>query len=184
MRRTLNYLTLASVAIAIVASAHDAGAVGAAKAPKPPLVGRWTMNNNDTAAGVQEIVNGRFRVTKHHRDVVGMALTIGADAETACGTGKVQVKGKQPIHDAKGESIEGGSYNAWIVGKNRSGQDPVFAPIKVTLSRAGKTFKGGLEMNWRKPDGGGKKTPSAGVLSYAGPKAFGGCEIDFGYNRH
>jgi hypothetical protein len=173
-------LTMVVVPVGVLASA----AANHAKAPKPPKSGHWMLNNNEDEPGVMENSGGVFTVTAKHRDVKNLSVIIGPDAETACGTGTVRVLGKQAIRNIKGETDFGGTYDEWIVGKPHADAAPPYTPDKVKLHRAGKVFKGGLEMNFAGPTGGTKKKPSIGTITYKGPKKFGGsCSLNFGYNK-
>jgi hypothetical protein len=183
MLRSLAVCTL-SVTIAAgvpaVAAAHPGAS--AAKSPAAPSAGRWVVDANGATNDV-EATAGSFLVTdKHgHRGVGGLRVTIGPQAETACGTGTVRVLGKHKLYEAKGTVVAYDSkYDTWIVGThNGTG----IHPDKVTLSRAGKTFKGKLQIDFIGRRG-GKATNkkggiSAGTIDY-NSKTLGSCEFTFG----
>jgi hypothetical protein len=184
MRRLLLAAMLPLPLVLLLLGSVASASVGHAKSPKPPQSGHWVLNNNEDEPGVLENSGGSFTVTKGHRDVKGLTLIIGPDAETACGTGTLRVLGKQAIHELKGVDIAGDNFKEWIVGKAVIGGDPPYEPVKVMLRRAGKTFKGGLTLNFAAPRGGTKKHPSIGTISYKGLKIYGGsCSVNFGFNK-
>jgi len=184
MRRLLLAAVLALPLTLILVGPMASAGVSHSKSPRPPESGHWVLNNNEDEPGVMENSGGSFTVTKGHRDVSDLTVIIGPDAETACGTGTVRVLGKHAIHLLKGETISGTAFKEWIVGRAVTGGDPPFTTDKVNLRRAGKTFKGGLDMNFAGPRGGTKKRPSIGTITYRGPKNFGGsCSLNFGFNK-
>jgi hypothetical protein len=156
--RLVGATTVLGVALAPLAAATAAPSRPAAKTPPRP--------------GTE--LSGSFRVTSSHHGVRKVTTTIGPDAETACGTGTVSVIGKHKIFDAKGTDPEGDHYSIWAVGKNRSADDPVIQPIKVTLKLDGHRRKGHLEMAFVGSRGHTKAGDAAGLIVYGK-----GCELQF-----
>jgi hypothetical protein len=138
----------------------------AAKTPPRPAAGKWHVTGTE--------LSGSFRVTPSHRGVTHFKTTIGPDAETACGAGTVTVLGKHKIFDAKGTDPEGDRYSIWAVGRNRSDDDPVIQPIKVTVKLDGHRRKGHVEMAFVGARGHSKAGDAAGQIIYGK-----GCDLQF-----
>lgn len=176
MRRALPVIAALAIAALLPSAAFASQNVASKKTPKPPVVGHWKVNH--TATTDVEAAGGGFTVTHRHADVTKLSVKIGPDAETACGSGTINVIGKHRVFDAKGMS-EFGSYNEWVVGENEPNDDPVIQPEKVTLGRAGKHFHGRLDIVFSKPRGG---VTSGGDIVF-NTKKFGGCDLSFGIKK-
>jgi hypothetical protein len=175
MKRTLALIAALAIAALIPSAAVASQGVASKKAPKPPVVGHWKVIHS---ASVIEATGGGFTVTHRHAAVTGVSVTVGPDAETACGTGTINVIGKHRLYDAKG-SGQFGSYNVWVVGKNAPNDDPVIQPEKVTLGRAGRHFNGRLDIIFAKPRGG---LSSDGNIVFNN-KTFGSCQLTFNFKK-
>ena len=168
-----------------IGSGLTAQAAPSRKGPVAPLSGPWAVDQNGATTDVEASAGGFVITTGHHRFVKDLHVTIGPDAETACGTGNLRVIGKHAVYDAKGTLSEDGSkYNVWVVGThNGTG----IHGDKVMVARAGKTFKATVAMSFigRK---GGKATNKLGEISgghidYPNHTFGSGCELTFGYKH-
>jgi hypothetical protein len=146
-------------------SASAASSHPAAKAAIRPDVGKWRVTGTE--------LTGSVRVTAKHRAATGFTATIGPDADTACGIGKVTVRGKHKIIDAKGTDLEGDHYNDWVVGKNDPGTVVDVEPIKVTVTHDGHRQKGEFQLAFLNARGHSKQGDAAGEVIY------GTCELQF-----
>jgi hypothetical protein len=171
--RSLGLLALVPVAVTVALAAPSsaapapshAPAARASHAPVAPATGKWHITGD---------ITGAFRVTSKHRYAKSLHATIGADAETACGTGKVSVVGKHRIFDAKGDNSYG-HYSQWIVGRNVSSAIPTIQPEKVTVIHDGKRVKGKYDLAFVGRHGHNKNGNAFGEISYD----HGNCDLQF-----
>jgi hypothetical protein len=167
--RAASVLVVAALGLAPLAASAAAPAgvsVQHSKHPTPPDSGRWRVTGTDLA--------GAFRVARKHAAVSRFRGTIGPDAETACGTGRVTVVGTHKIIEMKGDS-EFGRYNFWGVGKNDPNADPVNQPERVTVIQNGHHRKGRFSISFVGAKGHSKQGDAAGVIDYHGTN----CELQF-----
>jgi hypothetical protein len=166
--RLLGAITVVTVGLAPLGAAAAAPSQPASKTP--PTVGKWKVTGTE--------LTGSFRVTAKHRAATGFTTTIGPDAETACGTGKVKVSGRHKIIDAKGTDAEDMHYNDWVVGKNEPGSVSDIAPIKVMVTHDGHRHKGTFQLGFLNARGHSKKGNAAGEISYGK-----GCFLQFDIHK-
>jgi hypothetical protein len=163
--RLVGAIAVVAVGLAPMAAAAAPGRP-ATKTPPRPLVGKWKVTGTE--------LTGSFRVTAKHRAATGFTTTIGPEAETACGTGRVKVSGRHKIIDAKGTDDEGTHYSEWVVGKNEPGSEADIAPIKVMVTHDGHRHKGTFQLGFLNARGHSKKGDAAGQITYGT-----GCELQF-----
>ena len=168
--RAAALLTLGALPAGALA-ATPAAKLAETKPPAQPKIGSWHIVTN----GYVEQLNGSFTVNSKHY-VTAFTGTIQSGADTACGTGTINVIGKQRIIDAKGTDPEGGEYNEYAVGKNDPSADPTIQPIKVTVNDAGKTIQGKLAIVFASAAARKAGGMSGGELYYDG----GACELAYG----
>jgi hypothetical protein len=164
--RLAGAITVVAVGLAPLATAAAAPSRPAAKTPPRPAVGKWRVTGTE--------LTGSFRVTAKHRAAAGFTTTIGPDAETACGTGTVKVRGRHKIIDAKGTDAEDMHYSEWVVGKNEPGSISDIAPIKVTVTHDGHRHHGRFQLAFLNARGHSKKGDAAGEITYGK-----GCLLQF-----
>jgi hypothetical protein len=145
--------------VALAATVAHAANVAHAKLPPEPKAGRWrTTAQASTSGGA---IVGNFTVTGKHY-VAALHGTLADHAPAACGTGTLEVTGKQKI-------IYSNGYG-WIVG----GASGLEVPDKVTVKEGGQTIKASLDIFF--PTFGG---PAKGSLSWK----HGACDLSFNASR-
>jgi hypothetical protein len=171
-------MTVARVfASALVGSSLWVGGVAAAgpaasSGPHPPTAGHWRIHSIDgTATG------GSFLVTKGHRYVRRLKVTTDA---AGCGNQTVKVIGKHRVHQIKGKDGDGQPFDAWIVGRKRSKDEPPEKPTKVTVSQTGDPPIRGLLMLVFHGRHGGRK--AFGTLGWNDPASGNSCFMDFSFS--
>ena len=133
----------ASRALLAIVAVGAAAVVPAAAFASAPKSGTYHFKGDLTGTFV---VRGQ-RVTGFHGRIT-------SSAESACGTGTVAASEALTETHFVGENVDGGSYNLWGVGRNHSGGDPIYSPIKASFGHAGKRVTGSIDFGIAHGQGG------------------------------